>query len=98
MSTIISHNMVMGLPSIIMDAPECRTVINATDITGHLIEVHGDAKSPFILGVRFIGCTIIAENLLAFDRCYFDDTCTIKVKNIVSLKKQTQKIGRKNYA
>lgn len=74
--------MAMGIPSILINAEDARTVITGTNITGHLIQIDGDAKSPFILGVRFIDCTIIAENMRAFDSCYFDQTCIMKVKSM----------------
>jgi len=80
MSTIITHSMALGIPSILIDAPYSRTIITGTDITGHLVQIDGNAKSPFILGVRFTDCTIVAENLLAFKDCYFDQSCTMKVK------------------
>ena len=82
MSTIITHNMELGIPSILINAPEARTVITGTEITGHLIQIDGNAKSPFVIGVKFVDCTIVAENLRAFDSCYFDQTCTMKVKSM----------------
>lgn len=82
MSTIITHSMELGIPSILINAAESRTVITGVDMTSHLIQIYGDAKSPFVLGVRFIDCTIVAENLRAFEDCYFDQTCTMKVKNM----------------
>ena len=82
MSTVITYNAALGMPSILIYAPDSRTVINQTDLAGYLIQVDGEAKSPFILGVRFIACTIIAENLKAFDSCYFDQTCTMKIKDM----------------
>jgi hypothetical protein len=81
MSTIISYSIELGMPSILIHAPDSRTVISATDIEKHLIQIDGDAEKPFILGVRFFGCVIVAENFRAFDSCYFD-SCTMNVKNM----------------
>ena len=86
MSTIISHNMALGIPSITIYAPDARTIISGTDIIKHLIEVDGEAKTTFIHSVRFIGCVIIADNLRAFSECYFDESCLIKVKSMPSYK------------
>lgn len=82
MSTIISHDMGLGLPSINIHAPSCNTFIVGTDIKNHLIQIDGEAKKPFIKSVRFVDCVIIAENLRAFESCYFDKSCTMKVKNM----------------
>jgi hypothetical protein len=82
MSTIISHNMKMGIPSITIYAPEARTLIVNTDINKHLIQIDGHAEKPFIHGVKFVDCVIVAENLRAFDSCYFDDSCTMTVKKM----------------
>ena len=82
MNTIISHNMKMGIPSITIYAPEAKTIIHSTDIAKHLIQIDGHAEKPFIHCVRFINCVIVAENLRAFDSCYFDESCTMNVKSM----------------
>ena len=63
-------------------AKESRTVIRDTDIFGHILQIIGEAKCPFVHGVRFINCTIIADDLRAFDSCYFDQDCNMVVKNM----------------
>mgnify|MGYP003646708799 CR=1 FL=1 len=82
MSTIISYSEELEMPSILIHAPSARTVISNTDIVKHLIQIDGDAEKPFIFRVRFFNCIIIAENLRAFDTCYFDESCTMTVKNM----------------
>ncbi|MFT5450835.1 MAG: hypothetical protein ACI9N9_000315 [Enterobacterales bacterium] len=86
MSTLITYNMAMGMPSIAIHAPTANTTINGTDIQGYLVQIYGDAKAPFIVGVRFINCTVIAENLKAFDSCYFGIDCLMKIKNMPIVK------------
>ena len=81
MSTIISYSIELGMPSILIHAPDSRTVISATDIEKHLIQIDGHTEKPFIHCVRFFGCVIVAENFRAFDSCYFD-SCTMNVKNM----------------
>ena len=82
MSTIISFNLKVNKPSIDIFAPECKTVISGTDINGHIITITGDAEAPFIHAIRFHDCIIIADNLLAFSQCYFDESCIMKVENM----------------
>jgi len=82
MSTIITHDMHAGKPSILIYAPDCRTIISDTEIKGHIIKIDGDASQPFILNVRFTDCTIITDNLLAFLSCYFD-RCEMQVKPLI---------------
>lgn len=82
MSTVITHSEKFGLPAIIINAPTCTTTIVNTNIDCHLVEIHGDPKTPFIIGVRFTNCTIVADNLRAFSQCYFDDSCTMVVDSL----------------
>ena len=82
MSTILTYNIKMGLPSILIHAPYAKTVIVNTDIVKHLIQIDGRAEKPFITGVRFSDCVIIAEDLRAFYSCYFHESCTMTVKNM----------------
>jgi hypothetical protein len=82
MSTFISYSVSLGMPSILIHAPDSRTVISSTNIVKHLIQIDGRAENPFIHCVRFFDCVIIAENLRAFDSCYFDESCTMTVKNL----------------
>lgn len=89
MSTIISYNMAMGIRSISIYAPTCNTVISGTDITDYLITILGDTEMPFINAVRFAGCTIIADNMRAFNGCYFHSSCTMKVKDLPVVKGQS---------
>lgn len=81
MSTIITHNVRLGVPAIHIYAPDARTNICNTDIVGHFIEITGSAENPFITCVRFINCTIVAENLRAFGSCRFEG-CTMKIKDL----------------
>jgi hypothetical protein len=71
-----------NMPFIDIYAPDARLMIVNTDMQGHVIKVTGDPKIPFIIGVKFSNCTIIADNLRAFDTCYFDQTCTMKVERM----------------
>ena len=82
MSTVISYSSKHKKELIKIHATESRVIIVETDITGRVIEIVGDAKSPFIIGVKFIDCTIIADDLKAFIDCHFDETCTMNVKSV----------------
>ena len=82
MSTIIKYSIALGMQSIIIHAPSVATAICNTDIEKHLIQIDGYAEKPFIVGVRFTNCFIVAEDLRAFDSCYFDKSCTMTVKNM----------------
>lgn len=77
MSTIITHK--NGMQKIHMRAPDCTTTIINTDMRQLVIHIHGDPKDkPFIVGTRFIDCIIIADNLRAFESCYFQ-SCDMRV-------------------
>jgi hypothetical protein len=89
MSTIISYSIELGMPSILIQAPDSRTVISATVIAKHLIQIDGSCDRPFIVGVRFTDCVIIAENLRAFDSCYFHESCTMTIKNMPVVNEHT---------
>jgi hypothetical protein len=83
MSFIITADVEAGKYKILADAKHINQVqIYATDFKGWLINITGHAEKPFIHRVRFVGCTIVAEDLSAFYECYFDDDCEMIIKNI----------------
>lgn len=82
MSTLISYDMKLNMPCLKIFAQETNTVILDANITGQLIEIKGEAKAPFVIGVRFVHCTIVAESLRSFENCYFDQTCKMIVENL----------------
>jgi hypothetical protein len=85
--------MALRMPSILIHAPDSRTVISATGIVKHLIQIDGSCDRPFIVGVRFTDCVIVAENLRAFDSCYFE-SCTMTIKNMPVVNEQSINCNR----
>ena len=79
MSTIISWDVKLGKQRMNIYAPDCRTVITGTDIVDHVIDIEGNTDKPFFIGVRFIDCHIVADNLRAFSRCCFE-RCEMEVE------------------
>lgn len=80
MSTIITANSNTGRFELNILASESNTIITCTDFEDWMIRIDGEANHPFISGVRFIGCSIIAESMSAFIGCLFDD-CEMIIKN-----------------
>lgn len=80
MSTIITRR--EGRDLILIDNrinPEI--TITDTDIDNCVIDITGGAKTHFISGVRFINCTIIADNMRAFSNCNFSVGCEMLIKD-----------------
>lgn len=82
MSTIITSCHVTGKNKICIYAKDPGCFIHGTDLVDTVIEITGDSDRPFIDSVRLIGCTVIAENMSAFNQCYFDDDCELIVKSL----------------
>jgi|TARA_R110000822_G_scaffold300135_1_gene423455 hypothetical protein len=74
MSTIITHKRIS------IEATACLTSFTGMDLKDHLIEITGNAKYPFFIGVTFRDCTIIADNMLSFESCFFKDCNMTGVK------------------
>ena len=86
MSTIITGCTETGMLKIKLLAERTRTVIVNTNIRDTIIEIEGSPGKPFIIGVRFIDCTITADNLRSFDSCMFESGCTLNVKDLPKVK------------
>jgi hypothetical protein len=95
MSIIITSCHETGRRKILINVDGCREFIHATDFEGWIIDITGDAEKPFIDSVRFMGCMIIADNMRAFNSCYFDDDCELLVRSLpkVSMGSQAQTIN-----
>lgn len=61
-------------------ASAVRMTIFDTDFDGWLFDITGSPTRPFIMSVRFSNCKIIADNLSAFDNCYFDESCELLLR------------------
>jgi len=82
MSTIITASVNEGRQTMYINADDTNTVISDTDFENWVFVITGEPKIPFITGVRFINCKIVADNLRAFGYCYFDDDCNLVVGNL----------------
>ena len=82
MSTIITNDGSKRIKLRIF-APHAGTFIDQADFRDWTIEITGDPEQPFINGVRFESCKIIADNLKAFTHCLFEDTCTMRIKEML---------------
>jgi len=82
MSTIITASGLEGRFMMMFNAPDVRTFVRDTDFDNWIFDITGEAERPFICGVRFINCKIIADNLRSFDSCYFNDDCEMLVKDM----------------
>jgi len=63
-------------------APDAKIFIIGMDYNGWTFDITGDPEKPFICHSIFRNCTIIADNLRAFNGCYFDDSCKLIIKNL----------------
>jgi hypothetical protein len=80
MSTIITYSTQDKMPCMKILATQSRTIIVDTDFEGWLFDITGSPDDPFIIGVRLSNCKIIADNLMSFKDCFFDESCELLLR------------------
>jgi len=74
-------------------APAAEAKIINQDFKGYRIHITGDPKQPVFVGVRFLDCEIVADNFRAFDCCYFDDDCLMRIESMPVIQSQCVSIN-----